>query len=148
MSHAVRESGKMRRPPNVVIYPETLPTARVAKGLFGPGTLMISQGLLSSFRDDEVVAVMRRSLELLSQRGIVARTACSACFVELEENQRKPWTPLRAVVFWALLPLRHFLQKQDLQLNVFRASLRSVCVDDRVWLDALRKVSCSERIFS
>lgn len=148
MQYASRENG-ISRPPSVMVYPETLPDARVAKGLFGSGTLIVSQGMLSSFRDDEVVVVMRRGLELLSQRGIATKTLCSAYHTEFEKCLRQPWTPFRAIVFWTLLPLRNFLKHQDQKLNIFQAQhLEGPIAEDRAWRDALHKVSCSQRIFS
>jgi hypothetical protein len=131
-----------------MVYPDTLPDARVAGGVFGGRTLLVSQGILSSFRDDELVAVMGRGLELMSQRGLGIKTLCSACHLEFEKSHRRPWTPLRAVVLWTLLPLRNFFRHQDQKLNVFRATEQNDAIEDRVWRDALHKVSCSQRIFS
>ncbi len=143
LQYASRER-KVSKLPGVMICPDPLPKARVAKSLFGPGSLILSQGLLSSFRDEEVVAVMRRGLALLSQRGASLKTLCSVWLTELERQHRKPWTPLRAIVLWSLLPLRNFLKRQDLKLNVFQSTQDA----DVIWNDAMRKVSSSERIFS
>jgi hypothetical protein len=136
-----------------MVYPETMPDARVARGFFGNGSVIISQGMLSGFRDDEVVAVMHRALELLSQRGMGFKTLCSAWHAGFESNLRQPWTPLRAIVLWTLLPLRNFLKRQDQKLNVFQASQTQSSrldleLEDRAWRDAVHKVSCSQRIFS
>jgi hypothetical protein len=147
LQYASRRTGG-RGLPDILIYPDTLPDARVAGGFFGGRTLLVSQGALSSFRDDEVVAVMSRGLELLSQRGIGIKTLCSACHMEFEKSLRQPWTPLRAVVLWTLLPFRNFFKRQDQKLNVFRATRQKDAMEDRAWRDALHKVSCSERIFS
>lgn len=147
LRYACRDCGS-KKAPNILIYQDTLPSARVARSFLGSGTLILSQGLVASFRDDEIVAVMRRGLGLLSQRGVSFKTLCSAWFVELEKSHRKPWTPLRAITLWTLLPLRNFLKRQDQKLDVFRASPSESAFEDRNWRDALRKVSCSERIFS
>jgi hypothetical protein len=138
--------------PRIAIYQDPLPGARVAKGYFGSGTVLLSQGLLSSFRDDEIVAVMQRGLELLSRRGTSVKTLCSSWSIEIEKSHRLHWTPLRALGLWTLQPLRSFLQRQDRKLNVFRApgafDSSAFASRDAAWRDALRKVSCSERIFS
>lgn len=147
LEYARRELG-WKGAPRILIYQDTLPSARVAKNLLGSGTILLSQGLVASFRDDELVAVLRRGLELSAQRGASVKTLCSAWYVELEKSHRKPWTPLRAIVLWSLLPVKNFLQRQDQKLDVFRAKPSARTLEDRVWRNALHKVSCSERIFS
>jgi hypothetical protein len=136
------------RLPRVVVYPDVLPAAKVAKNIVGPGVLLISQGLLSHFRDEELVMIMRCGLKLLSQRGAGIKSVCSAGFVTIEKVGNQPWTPFRALLIWCLLPFKSFLQRQDQKLNVFRATLDQEIQTDPTWRDALRKVSCSERIFS
>ncbi|MGZ3698427.1 MAG: hypothetical protein ACXWP5_09845, partial [Bdellovibrionota bacterium] len=76
LEHATQGDGI--RLPRVLIYENPLPNALVVRGMFGRGTVLLSQGLISLLREEELRQTLAGCLEELDQPGMVFRSTCSA----------------------------------------------------------------------
>ena len=85
---------KQEKPPQVFIFPDPLPQLLVVRSLGGSGTLLMSQGLMVLLNEEELRAVLGRSLFHLQERGLVFQSFCSILAIWILGFAPRSWRGL------------------------------------------------------
>ncbi len=80
--------------PQLLIYQDPVPNGVVVRGIGSPGTVLLSQGLIQSFREEEFYLVLRECVERLNAPGIRFRSACSCAAAFFIHAMPRSWIEL------------------------------------------------------
>ena len=134
LNHSKRDA--MGRPPRILIYPNPIPQFLMARGLFcSKGTLILSQGLMSSLREEELRILLRQAIKMLPKMQtcflsydtvvlLILLRVIPAGWVDLLLSQRrltpteeKSLTPLNFAAFSVVFPTIRVLVRFVMELN-------------------------------
>jgi len=88
------EKMPLNRLPSVRVFPDPSPNVLIVKGPGGPGTLLISQGLVALLKEEELRALFKLCAERSQSPGLLLQTLCSFMACRLFDLAPKDWVQL------------------------------------------------------
>jgi hypothetical protein len=80
--------------PRILSFSDPAPQALVTRGLSGPGSILISEGLLGALSEEELRELLRACVTRLRRRGVRFQTLCAWLSHGALELAPRPWIEL------------------------------------------------------